>query len=69
MVSVIYKKRALPVARLTVKGEKGYFPEDIHIEPAKRVLEMIPEGADVVSVGDGEFDGTSLLETISEFGW
>jgi len=69
MVSVIYKKRALPIAWLVVKGKKGHFPEDIHIELVKRVIKMIPKGTHVVFVGDGEFDGTSLLETIRKAGW
>jgi len=69
MVSAIYKKRALPIAWLVIKGKKGYFPEDIHIVLVKRVAKMIPKGAHVVSVGDGEFDGISLLVTISGFGW
>ncbi len=69
MVSVIYKKRALPIAWLTVKGKKGHFPEDIHIELVKRVSDMVPKGTDVVFVGDGEFDGTSLLVTIRKPAW
>ncbi len=69
MISVIYKNRALPVAWLVLKGKKGHFTEDIHIRLTKCVAEMIPKGTDVVFTGDGEFDGTSLLETISLFGW
>jgi len=69
MISVIYKNRALPIAWSVSKGKKGHLPEDIHIELTKRVAGMIPTGTDVVFVGDGEFDGTTLLETISQFGW
>ena len=61
MVSVVYKKRALPLAWLVVKGKKGHFEENIHIELVKRVAEMVPKGTPVVFVGDGEFDGISLL--------
>ncbi len=69
MVSVIYKKRALPIGWLVVKGKKGHFPEEIHIVLIKRAAAMIPKGTDAVFVGDGEFDGTSLLVTVSRFGW
>jgi len=69
MVSVIYKNRALPIVWLVAKGKKGHFPEDIHIELVKRAAVMIPKGTDVVSVGDGEFDGITLLEMISDLGW
>ena len=30
---------------------------------------MIPEGATVVFLGDGEFDGTALQDTRREMGW
>jgi hypothetical protein len=30
---------------------------------------VIPEGAKVVFLGDGEFDGTALQATLSEVGW
>jgi len=69
MISVVYKKRALPIAWLVVKGKKGHFAEEIHIELVKRVANIIPTGTSVVFVGDGEFDGISLLETIRNFGW
>ena len=30
MISVVYRKRALPLAWLVVKGTKGHFPEETH---------------------------------------
>ena len=30
---------------------------------------LIPEGAQVVLLGDGEFDGTALQDTLSALGW
>ena len=30
---------------------------------------MVPEGAKVVLLGDGECDGTALQDTLSEVGW
>lgn len=32
MVSVQYRGRALPLGRLVVKGKKGHFPQEKHIE-------------------------------------
>src|SRR4030067_1114073 len=57
MVSVIYKKRALPIAWLVVKGSKGHFPEAAHVQLLAQVYQMIPEGADVIFVGAGGCDG------------
>ena len=69
MVSVIYKGRALPIAWTVVKGKKGHFPEDAHIDLVQQVKSLVPEGAQVVFLGDGEFDGVNLQETIEDYGW
>jgi len=69
MVSVIYKKRALPIAWIVVKGSKGHFPEETHVQLLEQVHHIVPQGADVVFVGDGEFDGITLQATIDGYGW
>lgn len=61
MVSVYYKKRALPVAWLCFKGKKGHSDQATQIELLQRVQAMIPADTPVVLVGDGEFDGADLL--------
>ena len=60
MVHVVYQGRALPVAWLVREGQKGHVPEDMHIALVKQVQELIPLGATVVFLGDGEFDGPDL---------
>jgi hypothetical protein len=69
MVSVIYKKRALPIAWIVVTGNKGHFPEETHVQLVKQVHEIVPEGAGVIFVGDGEFDGIILQATLDAYGW
>lgn len=69
MVSLIYKKRALPLVWIVVKGCKGHFPEEAHIELVNQVHALIPEGSIVIFLGDGEFDGTELQATLDAFGW
>lgn len=69
MVSVLYKKRAIPVLWVTRKGKKGHFPEAMHIELIRTVQSLIPTGADLVCLGDGEFDGPEWLNTLRSFGW
>lgn len=69
MVSLIYKKRSLPLAWIVVKGRKGHFPEDTHVELVNLVQMLIPEGSIVIFLGDGEFDGTKLQATLDVFGW
>jgi hypothetical protein len=69
MLHVVYKGRALPVAWLVRQGKKGHFPAAWHIALVKQVEELLPAGAQVVLLGDGEFDGTDLQHTLEEAGW
>ena len=69
MVSVIYQKRALPIAWIVVQGSKGHFPEAAHVQLLAQVHQLVPEGADVMFVGDGEFDGITLQATLNGYGW
>jgi len=69
MLHVVYKGRALPLAWRVRQAPKGHFPEDLHIAVVALMREMIPAGAKVVFLGDGEFDGTALQATLNEAGW
>lgn len=69
VVSVIYKKRAIPLVWTVVKGNKGHLPETVHIALFERVKAIIPDTADVIFLGDGEFDGTGLLAEIEAADW
>ena len=69
MIHVVYKGRALPLAWRVRHAPKGHFSEDLHIAVVELMREMIPEGAKVVFLGDGEFDGTALQATLQEAGW
>src|SRR5438105_9444706 len=69
MIHVIDKGRALPLAWRVRQGPKGHFPEDLHIAVVELIREVIPEGALVVFLGDGESDGSGLHATLNEAGW
>ena len=69
MVSVVYKGRALPIAWTVVKGNKGHLPEEAHIELVEQVKRLVPEKAEVVFLGDGEFDGINLQKIVTDYGW
>lgn len=69
-INVIYKKRALPLAYIVVKGKKGHFREESHIALVKQVYNMLPDPEQqVVYLGDGEFDGVDLQKTLNVLGW
>ena len=69
MIHVVYKGRALPLAWRVRQAPKGHFPEDLHIAVVELMRGVIPEGTQVVFLGDGEFDGTALQATLHEAGW
>jgi hypothetical protein len=69
MLHVVYKGRALPLAWRVRQSPKGHFPETLHIALVELMREVIPEGAKVVFLGDGAFDGTELQDTLNKAGW
>jgi hypothetical protein len=69
MLHVVYKGRALPLAWQVRQGAKGHFPEDLHIALVQQVHKLVPPGASVVLLGDGEFDGIRLQHTLHEYRW
>lgn len=69
LLSVVYQRRALPLAWVVVQGVKGHFPEDTHCQLAAEVQPLLPPEATVIFVADGEFDGTTLQATLHAYGW
>jgi hypothetical protein len=69
LLSVVYHGRALPLAWTVVQGAKGHFPASAHLALLAQVHALVPEGATVIFLGDGEFDGTELQATITSYGW
>jgi hypothetical protein len=69
MIHVIYKGRALPLAWRVRQAPKGHFPEELHIALVDLISGLIPAEVQVVLLGDGEFDGTRLQQTLQDAGW
>lgn len=69
MVSVIYKKRAIPIVWIARKGKKGHLPESFHCELIEKIIAIVPENSRKILLGDGEFDGNSLQELLRVNGW
>jgi hypothetical protein len=69
MLHVVYKGRALPLVWQVRQGAKGHFPEDLHIALVQQVRPLLPPGASVVLLGDGECDGTCLQHSVQTYGW
>ena len=43
--------------------------QKIHLKLIDQLHQIIPKGAQVVFLGDGEFDGIKLLDTVHGYGW
>lgn len=69
MISVLCKGYAIPLAWLTKSGEKGHFPEEMHLDLVAYVQQLLPESCRVVFLGDGEFDGLKLRTACKSNGW
>lgn len=69
MFSVVYQGRALPLVWVVVKGKKGHFPQHTHCDLLAQLHDLIPEGADVTVLGDGEFDGTDFQGALRTLKW
>ena len=69
MLSILYRGRALPLAWLVISAKKGHFSQEKHSKLLSAIQEFIPAGADVIFLGDGEFDGTELQTELTNFDW
>ena len=69
MLSVLDHSRALPLAWSVVKSKQGHFPQQAHCDLLAQIKELIPAGADVTVLGDGEFDGTEFQAALRSLKW
>ncbi len=69
MLSVVYQGRALPLAWVVVQGTKGHFPQATHCALLAQLQPLIPPGADVTVLGDGEFDGIEFQALLRQLHW
>ena len=65
MVGVIYRKRAIPLAWIVYKGKKGHTTADHHISVLQQLLPLLPEEAEVILLGDGEYDTVEMLTWVT----
>lgn len=66
MVGVIYKQRAIPLVWLVYKGKKGHTTAERHIAVLRMLQELIPATADVVLLGDAEYDTVAMLRWLRD---
>jgi len=69
MVSVYYKGRALPFCWTIYKGRKGHSSIDTQLALLKNAYTLVPDDVSVVLLGDGEFDGATVVDWMKKVNW
>jgi hypothetical protein len=69
MIHVVSKGRALPLAWRVRPAPKGHLPAELHSALVALISGLLPVGAQVVWLGDGECDGPRLQHTLQQAGW
>lgn len=69
MLAVVYQRRAIPLLWSVVKGSKGHLATATHLDLLTQLQQLLPEGVDVVLLGDGEFDSVELQAFVNQQGW
>lgn len=69
MISVVYKKRALPLVWTVKAVKKGHASDEDHIQLLQTVRAILPSDRRVILLGDGEFDGVPVQQALSEWDW
>ena len=66
MLSILWKKKAIPVIWKTIQAPKGHFPESDHLLLLKLlegILKPLPN-VRCVMLGDGEYDGSQWIQQL-----
>ena len=73
MISLVWRKRGIPICWYVKKGGKGHFKAIDHekvLNDAIGILKtMLPDNICVTVLGDGEFDGIGLQKLCKSVGW
>ena len=69
MVSMAYRKRAIPIAWTWVKHVRGHSTGNTQIALLSYVKTLIPHGAAVFLVGDTEFGPVKVLKQLDKWYW
>jgi len=69
MVSLAYRKRAIPIAWTWVKHVRGHSTASIHLDLLSYVCTLLPQGIAVLLVGDTEFGSVEVLLQLDSWHW
>jgi len=69
IVSLAYRKRAIPIAWAWVKQVKGHSTPKTHLALLAHVRSLVPQGIAVMVVGDTEFGAVDVLQQLDRWHW
>lgn len=73
MVSLVWRKRAIPIFWVVRKAPKGHFPEHMHVAIIDQVAmlmdSILERDCRIILLGDAEFDGCELQQACLTHGW
>ena len=73
MISLVWRKRGIPICWITKSGGKGHFKSEDHELVLKQAIEILepilPKKLPVTLLGDGEFDGIGLQQLCLSVKW
>ena len=69
MVSLAYRKRAIPIAWTWVKHVRGHSTAETQLAVLTYVRSLLPQGIAVLLVGDTEFGPVEVLRRLDEWHW
>jgi hypothetical protein len=69
IVSLAYRKRAIPIAWTWVKHVRGHSSASKHLALLAYVRKLIPQNAAVFLVGDREFGAVAILRQLDQWQW
>lgn len=69
LVSLAYRRRAVPIAWCWHKGSKGHTSAETQHELLERVQAMLPKRVPVLLVGDTEFESGEIQQWAMAWGW
>jgi Transposase DDE domain len=69
MVALAYRRRSLPIAWTWVKGTRGHSLATTQCALFAYVRSLLPEGTNVLVLGDSEFGSVELMRHLSQWNW
>jgi hypothetical protein len=69
MVSIAYRRRAIPIVWTWVKGKRGHSSAIKQLALLRHIYTLTPKIVSVSLVGDSEFGAVAILRQLDDWGW